>query len=81
MIRAELDKRDNFDIMTQIRRGYGREVNSEKNCVMIFNVREQADHLCNIKVVQKMKYLAIEIDNKEITSRHKEATLYKPPGK
>ena len=31
---------------------------------MIFNVKEQADHLCNIKVVQKMKYLGIKIDNK-----------------
>ena len=31
---------------------------------MIFNVKEQHEHLCNIKVVQKMKYLGIEIDNK-----------------
>ena len=31
---------------------------------MIFNVKEQPEHLCNIKVVQKMKYLGIEIDNK-----------------
>ena len=31
---------------------------------MIFNVREQPEHLCNIIVVQKMKYLGIEIDNK-----------------
>ena len=30
--------------------------------MIIFNVREE--HLCNIKVVQKMKYLGIEIDNK-----------------
>ena len=30
---------------------------------MIFNVKEQPEHLCNIKV-QKMKYLGIEIDNK-----------------
>ena len=31
---------------------------------MIFNVKEQPEHLCNIKVVQKIKYLGIEIDNK-----------------
>ena len=31
---------------------------------MIINVKEQPEHLCNIKVVQKMKYLGIEIDNK-----------------
>ena len=32
--------------------------------MIIFNVREQHEHLCNIEVVQKMKYLGIEIDNK-----------------
>ena len=31
---------------------------------MIFNLREQPDNLCNVKVVQKMKYLGIEIDNR-----------------
>ena len=33
---------------------------------MIFNVREQQgpEHLCYNKVVQEMKYLGIEIDNK-----------------
>ena len=53
-----------LDIITQISTEYGLEINSEKSCVMIFNVREQPEHLCNIKVVQKMKYLGIEIDNK-----------------
>ena len=38
--------------------------NIEKSCGMIFNLREQPEHLCNIKVVQKMKNLGIEIDNK-----------------
>ena len=58
------DAKDNLDIITQISREYGLEINSEKSCVMIFNVKEQPEHLCNIKVVQKMKYLGIEIDNK-----------------
>ena len=31
---------------------------------MIFNVREQPEPHCNIKVVQKKKYLGIEIENK-----------------
>ena len=56
--------KDNLDIITQISREYGLEINSEKSCVMIFNVKEQHEDLCNIKVVQKMKYLGIEIDNK-----------------
>ena len=58
------DAKDNMAIITQISREYGLEINSEKSCVMIFNVKEQPEHLCNIKVVQKMKYLGIEIDNK-----------------
>ena len=58
------DATDNLDIITQISREYGLEINSAKGCVMIFNVREQPEHICNIKVVQKMKYLGIEIDNK-----------------
>ena len=58
------DAKDNLDIITQISREYGLEINTEKSCVMIFNVKEQPEHLCNIKVVQKMKYLGIEINNK-----------------
>ena len=58
------DAKVNLDIITQISREYGLEINSEINCAIIFNVRERPEHLCNIKVVQKMKYLGIEIDNK-----------------
>ena len=54
------DAKDNLDIITQISREYGLEINLEKSCMMIFNVKEQPEHLCNIKVVQKMKYLGIE---------------------
>ena len=80
--RSLKDAKDNLDIITQISRDYGLEINSEKSCVMILNLREQPENLGNIKVAQKMKYLGgIEVDNKKITSRHKEAKLYKPPGK
>ena len=48
------DAKDNLDIITQINRGYDLEINSEKSCVMIFNVKEQHEHLCNIMVVQTM---------------------------
>ena len=48
------DAKDNLDIITQINREYGIEINSEKSCMMIFNVREQSEHLCHIKVVQTM---------------------------
>ena len=58
------DAKDNINIITQISRDYDHEINSEKSCVMIFNQREQPENLYNIKVVQKIKYLGIEIDNK-----------------
>ena len=58
------DAKDNLDIIARVSREYGFEINSENSCVMIFNVREPPEHLCNIKVVQKMKYLGIEIDTK-----------------
>ena len=56
------DAKDNLDIITQISKKYGLEIKSEKSCVMIFNVRKQPEDLYKIKVVQKMKYLGIEID-------------------
>ena len=45
------DAKDNLDSITQISREYGLEINSEKSCVMIFNIKEQPQHLCNIKVI------------------------------
>ena len=49
------DAKDNLDIITQISREYGT---SEKSCVMIFNVKEQPEHLCNIKVPYLSDYKA-----------------------
>ena len=46
-----------YYIITQISREYDLEINSEKSWVMIFNVKEEPEHLCNIKVVQKMDNL------------------------
>ena len=63
------DAKDNLDIITQISREYGLEINSEKSCVMIFNVKEQPEHLCNIKVLQKMKYLGIKIEKKKFKTQ------------
>ena len=47
------DAKDNIYIITQISRDYGLKINSEKSCVIIFNLREQHEHLWNIKAVQK----------------------------
>ena len=70
-----------MNTITQISREYGLEINSEKSCVIIFNVKEQPEYLCNIKVVQKMKYLGIEIDNKRNYFKTQRGKIIKNAGK
>ena len=40
------------------------EINIEKGNILIFNMKDQLEHLDYIKVVPKVKYLGLEIDNK-----------------
>ena len=75
------EAKENLDIITDVSREFGLEINIEKSNVLIFNLKDQPEYLGNIKVVPKVKYLGIEIDNKETTSKHKETKLYKKPGK
>ena len=51
----------------------------EKSNVLIFNMKDQPEHLVNIKVVQKVKYLGIEIVIviKETTSKHRYKIIQK----
>ena len=48
----------------QISREFGLEINKEKSNIIIFNMEQQPDTIEDIKVVNKIKYLGIEIDNK-----------------
>ena len=61
---SQEEAKENFDIITDVSRDVGLEINIEKSNVMIFNLKDQPEYLGNIKVVPKVKYLGIEIDNK-----------------
>ena len=58
------EAKENLDIITDVSRDFGPEINIEKSNVMIFNLEDQPEYLGNIKVVPKVKYLGIKIDNK-----------------
>ena len=59
------DAADNIQIVTQISRTFGLEINNTKSNIMIFNLKEQPKYIGDIEVVSKNKYLGIEIDNKK----------------
>ena len=58
------DATNNLKVVMQISREFGLEINKEKNNIIIFNIEQQPDTIEYIKVVNKIKYLGIEIDNK-----------------
>ena len=60
------DATNNLKMVMQISREFGLEINKEKSNIIIFNMEQQPDAIEDIKVVNKIKYLGIEIDNKRI---------------
>ena len=58
------DAKDNLKIVTQVSREFGLEINREKSNVMIMNMKEQPEQIEGIKMVNRIKYLGIGIDNK-----------------
>ena len=58
------DATNNLKMVMQISREFGLEINKEKSNIIIFNMEQQPDTIEDIKVVNKIKYLGIEIDNK-----------------
>ena len=61
------DAENNLKLKIEISRKFGLEINKEdeKSNVLIFNMEQQPDTIENIKVVDKIKYLGLEIDNKK----------------
>ena len=59
------DAENNLKLVIEISRKFGLEINKEKSNVLIFNLEQQPDTIENIKVVDKIKYLGLEIDNKK----------------
>ena len=58
------DAKNNLKIVIQVSREFGLEINKEKRNVMIFNMKDKPEQIEGIKVVDRIKYLGIEIDNK-----------------
>ena len=58
------EAREILKIITDKSRNFGLEINREKSNILIFNMKEQPDELMGIQVVQSIKYLGIEINNK-----------------
>ena len=56
------ETRGNLEIITGTSKKFGLEINKEKNNIL--NMKEQPNELMGIQVVQSIKYLGIEIDNK-----------------
>ena len=56
--------KDTLKIVIQISREFGLKMNKEKSNIMIFNMKEHPEQIEGIKVVDKIKNLRIEIDNK-----------------
>ena len=59
------DAENNLKLVIEISRKFGLEINKEKSNVLIFNMEQQPDTIENIKVVDKVKYIGLEIDNKK----------------
>ena len=72
------EARENLEIITNTSREFGLEINREKSNILIFNMKEQPDELMGIQVVQSIKYLGIEIDNKRnYFKTHREKIIQK----
>ena len=51
-------------IVIQISRHFGLKINKAKSNIMIFNMKEQPDNIEDIEVVNKIRYLGLEIDKR-----------------
>ena len=58
------ETRGNLEIITDTSKKFDLEINKEKNNILILNMKEQPDELMGIQVVQSIKHMGIEIDNK-----------------
>ena len=60
------DAENNLKLVIEICRKFGLEINKEKNNILIFNMEQQPDTIENIKVVDTIKYLGLQIVSKRI---------------
>jgi hypothetical protein len=53
----------NLRIIIEASKKYGLEINKEKNNILVYNNREEITEIEGIKVVEKVKYLGLIVDN------------------
>ena len=66
----------NIKIMKEVSKTFGLEINKEKSKILLFNCKEKVEEIEGIKVVDKIKYLGVEISsNTDIFKTHKEEII------
>ena len=55
---------NNLNVVIEVSRSCGLEINKEKSSVIIWNMKEKPDSILGIKVQDRIKYLGIEIEDK-----------------
>ena len=57
---------------------FGLQINRDKSAVMIYNSREQPEHIANIPVIKQIKYLGVSVTNKrKLFKEHTSAMIQK----
>ena len=60
------------EILIEVSASFGLNINKEKSNILIYNCKSNIEEIEGIKVVNKIKYLGLFIDNKRDMFRHKE---------
>ena len=71
---------DSIKILTDIAQDCGLSINKAKSNILIYNSKEQPDHIEGIQVTNKMNYLGVTVQNKKdchCFKLHKEECLNK----
>ena len=69
---------DSIKILTDIAQDCGLSINKAKSNILIYNSKEQPDHIEGIPVTNKMNYLGVTVQNKKDCFKlHKEECLNK----
>ena len=69
---------DSIKILTDIAQDCGLSINKAKSNILIYNSKEQPDHIEGIPVTNKMNYLGVTVQNKKDCFKlHKEDRVFK----
>ena len=72
------DARRNIDILINVSRECGLEINKEKSNILIFNQRVQPEEIKGIKVVSDIKYLGVTVNKgRDCFKLHKDKMIQK----